>query len=896
MHSISEQGSDTSDAGDDERAIIARADAKEEAQRQETVERILNTNLTPGRPGGGKQVRVDVLKQFLEEELENQQRCLQFPLIIMYFVAFTLSVNLHEDVGNVGSVERNIRNIITTTKFDGLPVAGHKGMDDIDIEEDVWKWLNEAIVPTFLAQAKRGENRVLRYNQLIGGMQLQQIRRPQRLCAEEYPTLGPINKHTGQNLLIEGFFCYPFDEYDTECFSIANKTLGFCPDNNIVKPVEESDDESTERRRLQGTLRWAGERMFTFGRRLNTARHELGRRLYTARHASNVRGDAWDAIGAGPLGQFHGGIYSLQLHEHEGLATALGTLETLRDNKWLDHGTSWMGVKMFIMNPDLAVFTHAIISIYFPPSGELIPEVTLNSFPAEPYMHKAHIAADVFYFVFWVHLFFRTLARIVYAMVKRELGTWSADIWNWLDATSMVGGFFVLVCWFYFLSLLTSVKEKALIVAGDRPKVENNYVFTTQEGADAYSESTDILHAEVGSLASFLMFYRVCICWYTLLIGMRFFQAFRAQPRLAIVTNTVQASLGDIAHFFIVLTLVFLSYAIAGMFLFGHRLLEFSEFHMAINKCFLLMLGNFNYEELAMEFPFTATLWFLTFEVMVVLVMLNMALAIVMDIYTQVAADAENEDTILSQSAKYVDNAWHRRKWIKLQVLVKHAQSFEQQKVKLVSKDMLMDEIENLSEEQTNLIMNEVESRSEKLDEKGLSMSDAMKMVGWIKLAVQKLGKQVDEIAMLEEEEKELMQASIGVGEGIMGVGEFLSLDPDADLKLKQMQLRLAHIEEFLNESMVTTVNRGKEMRSRMQTIESLLKESQDDYVGGMPFNPITPTSRPAEATSSLWTDLPITALVLPGITGPRRQEQTPSVAAASSSAAGPARTVTFSA
>jgi len=486
------------------------------------------------------------------------------------------------------------------------------------------------------------------------------------------------------------------------------------------------------------------------------------------------------------------------------------------------------------------------------------------------------------------------------AMVKRELRTWSADVWNWLDATSMVGGFFVLVCWFYFLSLLSSVKEKALIVAGDRPKAENNYVFVVQEQADAYAESTDILHAEVGSLASFLMFYRVSICWYTLLIGMRFFQAFRAQPRLAIVTNTVQASLGDIAHFFIVLILVFLSYAIAGMFLFGHRLLEFSEFHMAINKCFLLMLGSFNYEELAMEFPFTATLWFLSFEVMVVLVMLNMALAIVMDIYTQVAADAENEDTIWSQSFKYADNAWHRRKWIKLHTLVKHAQLLEQQSVKLVSRDLLMEEIPNLSEEQTNLILNAVEHRSEQLDEKGLSMSDAMKMVGWIKLAVQKLGKQVDEIALLEEEEKELMQASIGVGEGIMGVGEFLSLDPDADLKLKQMQLRLAHIEEFLNESMVTTVNRGKEMRSRMQTIESLLKESQDDYVGGMPFQPMTPASRAPETTSSLWTDLPITALALPSIasiTGSRQQTQAaPSVAAASSSSAGPARTVTFSA
>ena len=44
----------------------------------------------------------------------------------------------------------------------------------------------------------------------------------------------------------------------------------------------------------------------------------------------------------------------------------------------------------------------------------------------------------------------------------------------------------------------------------------------------------------------------------------------------------------------IVLVVVFVSFALAGMFLFGHRMLEFSELHIAIHQCFLVMLGSFD--------------------------------------------------------------------------------------------------------------------------------------------------------------------------------------------------------------------------------------------------------------------------------------------------------------
>jgi len=360
----------------------------------------------------------------------------------------------------------------------------------------------------------------------------------------------------------------------------------------------------------------------------------------------------------------------------------------------------------------------------------------------------------------------------------------------------------------------------------DRPSVESGSAtaFASETERANYVDSTDRMHAEAAQLAAFIMVYRVFICWYTLLISIRFFQAFMAQPRLSIVTKTLQHSLEDIFHFFIVLFLVFLTYAVAGMFLFGHRMLEFSALRMAFHQCFLIMLGSFAYNELANDYPLTAALWFWTFTILVSLVMLNMALAIVLDIYTEVKADSDLSDELWTQARKAIGSIWSRRKWVKLE---KVAECIEQvdSDTQWLNQDALQAEVEGMDSKQAAELIGFAEQREERLQNKGVSMSDAMKMVGWIKLAVQRLEGQIDEIATLEREERELME---GAESAQFGDGEFLSLDPSADRKLKVVQRRLSQMEEFLSESMSSTVSRGKDMRNRLISIETFLKGQQD--------------------------------------------------------------------
>lgn len=366
------------------------------AETNEDMKRMIN--VTVGRlatPKHKQKVSREDFVDYIRQKQVKETDCWNFPFVILYFVMFAVTVLFHEDIPNVSQVERLMRGMMEGTGFEGVKVSGHKSLDDIDVPSDIWLFLLEAAVPWFIPDVDntlpKDINRVMRYNQLIGGVQLQQIRRARVNCFEEYPDLGPFKAGTRNNPLLVGeeglpFKCYPFDSRSEYCFGPdrigceANKTTplsdlckGWCPD---PKPASTS---SSSTRLLQDDLY---DRL-----------HGLGRRLASATNAAKVKGNAQHILTSGPA-DYVGGVYTVSLHEHEGLAAAQKTIEALRQKTWIDVQTAWFGMKVFVLNPDLAVFTHMTVNVFMPPSGQFLPQVTVQSFPAEPYQSSSKLAAD----------------------------------------------------------------------------------------------------------------------------------------------------------------------------------------------------------------------------------------------------------------------------------------------------------------------------------------------------------------------------------------------------------------------------------------------------------------------------------------------------------------------
>lgn len=774
---------------------------------------------------------------YIQEQDRRSRDCLHFPCMIMYFALFASVVVMHDDVSNMSQVERNFMSMIEGTSFEGtiysgvlgpnqtedIWVSGHKTMEDIDTVEDVWTWLRDAMIPLFIpplnGTSAADLRRVLRYNRLIGGVQLQQIRRRRVSCTEQYPALGPILPGTNINPLLAGIDCFPPAKFSSECFGVNSTSTvgGFCPDAE------------------------------TSGRRLSGMVHDP-RLLYPESQVGKVGREHTVAAWSGSS-DFKGGTYTVLLHQQSGLAQAQETLTYLQDNHWIDTPTAWLGMKMFILNPDLKVYTYIVANVFFAPSGQQIPAVTMSSFPAEPYAEWTVIISDLTWLCVLFYLTLITLSRLIRAVrkPKTKLLPYLSDFFTWVDFFTVFGGIVILVLWIQVVTVLGAVRDKTMDVVLDMRKYSND-TNSSDFGLSDVDESSMELHTDAASFSSFLRTFRIIVAWYIIGIMLRFFQAFLAQPKLAVVSKTIGRSFVDTSHFLIVLVLVLLAYAVGGMCLFGHRLVDFMQLNTAMIACAQIALGDFDYDELAAEHPGMAAVWFWSYTVLVTINMLNMLLAIIMDWYSEVKAKAEGDDAIWVQSGKVVVGAWKKREWLKGAWVVEEISKLDDA-ITHIDKELLMHTMPDMTDAQATALIHDAETFESRMEEQGIRISDAVKMVSWIKFATLKVARRIESILDIQSEEKVLISGDDDEQEGDVNyhvdadgtkskvrprIRKNITLNNMADQRMQVLESRLSQMEAWLNESMCLTVQRGKDVAGRIGVIETLIKSQAEGFAGAV--------------------------------------------------------------
>lgn len=148
--------------------------------------------------------------------------------------------------------------------------------------------------------------------------------------------------------------------------------------------------------------------------------------------------------------------------------------------------------------------------------------------------------------------------------------------------------------------------------------------------------------------------------WYAALcascICLRFFKAFRANPRLNVAAQTLRRAGSDCAHFLIVFSLMLLGFALVAHTIFGSHIQMFSTLGEAFHSTFLLLMGFiFDTNKTAMlESGTLAVVWVAAFNMFMVVLLLSMIFAIILDMYTEVKVSAGNGPSPLQQIFKMV--------------------------------------------------------------------------------------------------------------------------------------------------------------------------------------------------------------------------------------------------
>jgi len=222
------------------------------------------------------------------------------------------------------------------------------------------------------------------------------------------------------------------------------------------------------------------------------------------------------------------------------------------------------------------------------------------------------------------------------------------SFWNYVDILSISLSIFCIIGYirFYFHSQKLQPTNSFPVYAGKYTK--GHLLKLTDDGKylhDAVADLNAIVRAtgkidEYMSLNGFNIFLMI----------LRFLKNCDFQARMGVLTRTVTNAGSDMAHFFVLLLLVILAYSYMAYLTFGTSVEEFSSPFLAFEACFNMMAFGDNSFTAQMNMyaqnAMISLTFYWTFGILVVILLMNFLLAIVVDSFGDIKADATSKQSI----------------------------------------------------------------------------------------------------------------------------------------------------------------------------------------------------------------------------------------------------------
>jgi len=325
--------------------------------------------------------------------------------------------------------------------------------------------------------------------------------------------------------------------------------------------------------------------------------------------------------------------------EHGNHSLQLRELET---NRWVNNQTYRVMVSFLAYNGPKDIFVQTNVHFLFARSGRIWKALTHRSFVLEPYSTWEAYLWDILFFSHITLIFVTEMAE-VFKELWHAKGDCMAflreyiSFWNVIDWLSIIMAYTQLGVWFtrygYVKTLETHVRDFPTELATCTEDACKHFLY-------------DRLYDDVRIAGQWMREQNLLGAFYPVMIVLRLFKAFQSQPRLALVSKTLYNSSGDLAHFGIVFLSAFFSFVLVFMAIFGREMTDFAQFDRAVMTLVRAFLGDFDYDTMDQMNRASAFFFILIFEVTMFLIMLNMLVAIVMDVYADTKGHLTKGETL----------------------------------------------------------------------------------------------------------------------------------------------------------------------------------------------------------------------------------------------------------
>lgn len=556
---------------------------------------------------------------WIRKELDEENSCLELPFTIMLLISFSILAIMHLGQADVFTVEEAIElDIVENANFAWAHFFGHKGIFDANSIGDFWSWFRLGFLPLVVqpswgyAESFDGadilpsswkfpdyvrpapiRNDYLRYSRMVGGIRLRQEVAEASMEACRFPSnfdAQTIQEFYGKPCAPSSAGELTVEAPEAEQFGKAERTQWMLP---LLQPIEKLLSIAVDM--------------------------EDGCSQLQAKGRAKCFCD-WCA-------------------------------EQPYPQPWIDEQTVRVEISFILFNPQYGIYSAIGVNFFFNRAGHIHKFVSVQSAWADPFSQPmAHLAFMLFADAVWLLSLLYVLigeTREVISVIRgskdrfyKSLWDDYIGIWNMVDWISILIAFMVVLFYMFLYMELADVNEAFVILM--RSSVE-------KESQEKYMAANLSFFEKVDNMMGSERRFRMSLCIYPMIVMLRLFKSFAAQPRLAVVTATLTHAGQDMLHFFIVFMSVYVCMAVNSVLFFGQDVEEFSTIDRAIHTCFRAMFGDWDWPSMQEIGRVQAGVWFWIFMMIMVIILLNMLLAILMDAYTAVKESAANAQTLIQQ-------------------------------------------------------------------------------------------------------------------------------------------------------------------------------------------------------------------------------------------------------
>ena len=326
----------------------------------------------------------------------------------------------------------------------------------------------------------------------------------------------------------------------------------------------------------------------------------------------------------------------------------------MKDGGYIDAKTEEIKMYITTYNAPTGVFGALIVAFEFKSTGFIEIDVQVQSAAVQSYRYDSDLLRLFLEILFVIGIAINAVVELKELFLlfswedPLEVLDYFQEVWNYLDVLNIVLLSSTAVNWFVFNTVLAPQFNPRIRYEVYEPlRLENNPNILGN-----WFRVTDIQRMK-NLYEKFLLIESVTI-WQNYYIGVngvsyiimifRTLKMLNFQPRVGVVTRTLEEAAGDLVHFIIVFAIITVGYAIVGHLNFGHAIEGFSTIPLSMNTCAEMLLGEIgmNSELIEQSFIIPPLLFFWSYIFVAFFILINILLAIIIDSYAEVKKKADD--------------------------------------------------------------------------------------------------------------------------------------------------------------------------------------------------------------------------------------------------------------